>query len=335
MKKWIIIMLVFVAGLVGCQDRSEKEKNLEGKVAELEQQVEDLQQQVAYGGPRSGTEEEESEPVLKLIDPRTSKVVRTVTPLEMGYEMDVSAYESEIEELAKGLARGTGSTPGYDKKMVLDKIGEDGQVIKGNPMVVLKERELVDKVMEASSIGGEIILPIYETKSGYEAQDIPTLDEVKIASYTTYFNSGEAGRSKNIELSAKALNNIIVGTGDTFSFNTMVGRRSEERGYQPAREIINGELVMGIGGGICQTSSTLFNAVDQLPVTMVERHHHSLSVGYVPKGRDATVSYGSLDFQFQNTSGVPFLIKSAYTNGTLTVEAWTSKEYDILLEALQ
>ena len=337
MKKWIIIMLVFVVGLVGCQDRAEKEKNLEEKIVELEQRVEDLQQQVSYEGPQPDAEEkgQESESVLKLIDPRTSKVVKTITPIVMGYEMDFNAYESEIEELAKDLARGTGSTPGYDKKMVLDKIGEDGQVIKGSPMVVLKESELVAKVMEASDIGGEIILPIYETKSGYEEQDIPTLDEVKIATYTTYFNSGEAGRSKNIELSAKTLNNMIVGSGDIFSFNTMVGRRSEERGYQPAREIINGELVMGIGGGICQTSSTLFNAVDQLPVTMVERHHHSLNVGYVPKGRDATVAYGSLDFQFQNTSGIPFLIKTAYTNGALTVEAWTSKEYDILLEALQ
>ena len=335
MKKWIIIMLMFVVALVGCQDRTEKEKSLEVKVAELEQKVQELQQ-VAYEGSQPGTgEEEDSEPILKLIDPRTSKVVRTVTPFVMGYEMDVDAYESEIKALAKELARGTSSTPGYDQKMVLDKIGEDGQLIKGSPMVVLKESELVEKVMEASDTGGEIILPIYETKSGYESQDIPVLDEVKIASYTTYFNSSEAGRSKNIELSAKALNNIIVGSGDIFSFNTMVGRRSEERGYQPAREIINGELVMGIGGGICQTSSTLFNALDQLPVTMVERHHHSLSVGYVPKGRDATVSYGALDFRFQNTSGVPFLIKSAYRNGALTVEAWTSREYDILLETLQ
>ncbi len=337
MKKWIIILLFVVAGLAGCQGKSEKERDLEEKVTELNQQLEKLQQEVSYEKPPAGTngEAQEKEPTIRLIDPVTSNVVRTFAPMEWGYEMDINAYVEEIEELAKELARGTESAPGYDQKMMLDRIGENGQIIKGSPMIILKEDELVEKLIAASETGGDILLPIYETKSGYEEQEAPSFNEVKIATFTTYFNANEKGRNKNIELSAKSLNNVIVGNGDYFSFNTVVGRRSEERGYQPAREIINGELVMGIGGGICQTSSTLFNAVDQLPVTMVERHHHSLDVGYVPKGRDATVSYGSLDFRFQNTSGVPFLIKTVYYDGVLTMEAWTSKEYEILLEALQ
>lgn len=333
MKKLIIIMVFLTVGLAGCQGKSDKERQLEEQIKELEQQLEESQQQVSYEESPADTSEEE--PVLKLIDPITSKVVRTFSPIELGYEMDINAYIKEIEELAKELARGTDSVPGYDKKMVLDRIDENGQLMKGSPMVILKEDELVEKMIAASETGGEILLPLYETESGYEEQDIAVLDEVKIASFTTYFNANEKGRNKNIELSAKSLNNIIVGSGDHFSFNTMVGRRSEERGYQPAKEIINGELVMGIGGGICQTSSTLFNAVDKLPITIVERHHHSLDIGYVPKGRDATVSYGSLDFRFQNTSGVPFILKTVYFDGVLTVEAWSSKEYEILLEALQ
>lgn len=333
MKKLIIIMVFLTVVLAGCQGKSDKERQLEEQIKELEQQLEESQQQVSYEESPADTGEEE--PVLKLIDPITSKVVRTFSPIELGYEMDINAYIKEIEELAKELARGTDSVPGYDKKMVLDRIDENGQLMKGSPMVILKEDELVEKMIAASDTGGEIILPLYETESGYEEQDIAVLDEVKIASFTTYFNANEKGRNKNIELSAKSLNNVIVGSGDHFSFNTMVGRRSEERGYQPAKEIINGELVMGIGGGICQTSSTLFNAVDKLPITIVERHHHSLDIGYVPKGRDATVSYGSLDFRFQNTSGVPFILKTVYFDGVLTVEAWTSQEYEILLEALQ
>ncbi len=333
MKKLIIIMVFLTVGLAGCQGKSDKERQLEEQIKELEQQLEESQQQVSYEASSADTSEEE--PVLKLIDPITSKVVRTFSPIELGYEMDINAYIKEIEKLAEELARGTDSVPGYDKKMVLDRIDENGQLMKGSPMVILKEDELVEKMIAASDTGGEILLPLYETESGYEEQDIAVLDEVKIASFTTYFNANEKGRNKNIELSAKSLNNVIVGSGDHFSFNTMVGRRSEERGYQPAKEIINGELVMGIGGGICQTSSTLFNAVDKLPITIVERHHHSLDIGYVPKGRDATVSYGSLDFRFQNTSGVPFLLKTVYFDGVLTVEAWTSQEYEILLEALQ
>lgn len=89
---------------------------------------------------------------------------------------------------------------------------------------------------------------------------------------------------------------------------------------------------MGIGGGICQTSSTLFNAVDQLGIRITERHHHSLNIGYVPTGRDATVSYGSLDFKFQNTSGAPFLIKTYYSKGSLTIAITTSHQYKDLLK---
>lgn len=89
---------------------------------------------------------------------------------------------------------------------------------------------------------------------------------------------------------------------------------------------------MGIGGGICQTSSTLFNAVDQVPIKFVERHHHSLDIGYVPKGRDATVSYGGLDFRFQNTSDVPFLIQAIYGKDFLTVEVRTAKKYEEILK---
>ena len=211
--------------------------------------------------------------------------------------------------------------------MILDRIGENGQIIKGNPGMILKESELVHKILEVSKNGGNVFLPVYLLESNYQVEDVPSLNDVIIASFTTYFKSSEIGRSKNIELSANAINNILVGDGDYFSFNTMVGERTEERGYQPAPEIINKELVMGIGGGICQTSSTLFNAVDQLGVRMTERHHHSLNVGYVPTGRDATVSYGSLDFKFQNNSGAPFLIRTFYSQNKLTVEIRTAQQY--------
>ena len=89
---------------------------------------------------------------------------------------------------------------------------------------------------------------------------------------------------------------------------------------------------MGIGGGICQTSSTLFNAIDQVGVNYIEKHHHSLPVGYVPQGRDATVSYGGPDFRFQNTTGAPLLIKTIYAKGKLTVEIRTSAAYKNLIK---
>ncbi|HWL13745.1 MAG TPA: VanW family protein, partial [Ureibacillus sp.] len=125
----------------------------------------------------------------------------------------------------------------------------------------------------------------------------------------------------------KAINNVIVGNNDIFSFNSVVGPRDVAAGYQMAPEIIHGKMVMGIGGGICQTSSTLFNAVDQLNVKIIERHKHSKDVGYVREGRDATVSFGGLDFKFHNSLGIPILVRTYYQRGAVTVQITTSREY--------
>lgn len=307
-------------GLAGCQGKAEKEQ----KVTELEQQIEEIQKPVTY--------EEDTQEVVNIVDPNTLEIIHTFSPQELGFEEDFETYKKKIEQLAKELARGTDTKAGYDQRMVLDRIDEKGQIIKGSPMTLLKESELVEKILAVSGTGGNVEMPLYVTESGYYLEDIPYLEDVVVATYTTYFNTSDVGRNKNIELSAQAINDVIVGSGDQFSFNTVVGPRDEANGYQPAPEIINKKVVMGIGGGICQTSSTLFNAVDQVPIKMVERHHHSLDIGYVPKGRDATVSYGGLDFRFQNTSDVPFLIKAIYGKDFLTVEVRTSERYEEILK---
>ena len=272
---------------------------------------------------------------VNVIEPNTNKVLRTIVPEVLGFGTDDEKYKKEVAEWAKELARGTDSEPGYDQRNIPDRIDENGNIIKGKPTVVLEEAELVESILNASEEGGDIELPIYVTESGYKEEDVATLDEVVVASYTTYFNRGVVGRNKNIELSAKAIDNVILGVGDHFSFNDTVGPSDAEHGYQPAQEIVNKKLVMGIGGGICQTSSTLFNAVDKIGVDYVEWHHHSLSVGYVPKGRDATVSYGGKDFRFLNTTGVPILLNAVYGDGTITVEVRTSKQYaDVMKQSV-
>ncbi|OXS76083.1 hypothetical protein B1B04_03555 [Lysinibacillus sp. KCTC 33748] len=321
-KKWMTTLcIICTIGLVGCQVKSADEKKQEQPIQESERKAEDLKKPVAI-------EQQQTESVVvEIVDPSTKAIIQIISPKEMGYERDKQSYTKQIEQLAKELARGNEKTAGYDKRMILDKLDDQGKLMKGSPLIVLKESELVDRILEASAIGGKVEMPLYITESGYYLEDIPLLENVVVASYTTYFNTYDVGRNKNIELSAKAINNVIVGSGDYFSFNTVVGPRDEANGYQPAPEIINKKVVMGIGGGICQTSSTLFNAVDQIPVKFVERHHHSLDVGYVPKGRDATVSYGGLDFRFHNTSDVPFLIKANYSKNSLTVEVRTAEKF--------
>lgn len=307
--------------LTGCSSQNKDEQLLQERITELEKELEEVKTKA-----EPSKQEEITNPEIILVDPNTKEVVYTFNPNTLGYGSNSDQYTTKIKEIAKNLAQGNGNREGYDQKMVPDRVDVDGQILKGKPRVILKESELVDQILDNSNQGGEIQLPIYTYDSGYNLEDIPSLQEEVIGSYTTYFDPNVEGRSHNIKHSAEAISNIIIGIGDYFSFNTTVGPRTEETGYQPALEIVNHQYVMGIGGGICQTSSTLFNAVDQVGVKYIEKHHHSLSVGYVPKGRDATVSYGTLDFRFQNTLDFPFMIKASTTSNSITIQIWTSKD---------
>lgn len=273
-----------------------------------------------------------AERTITIIDPFTKEIVKKIFPTKYELVTDFSRFKNEVEKWVHQFANGSGNSSGYMKPMILDKIDEHGEIIKGRPLIIVDEEVLVEQIIQHSFSGGKIELPLKYIQSDYSKKDIPYLDEVVLSSYSTHFKAYKTGRSKNIELSALAIDNVIVGNNDIFSFNSVVGPRDVATGYQMAPEIIKGKMVMGIGGGICQTSSTLFNAVDKLDVKIVERHNHSKDVGYVPKGRDATVSFGGLDFKFKNTLGVPFLVKAYYQPGSITIQIKTSKEYEQILK---
>ncbi|WP_199731629.1 VanW family protein [Cohnella endophytica] len=158
-----------------------------------------------------------------------------------------------------------------------------------------------------------------------DSELLSTLKEKMIGQYTTYFNSSNKNRSNNIVLAAKAINNQYVFPGETFSFNRTVGIRSAEKGYTNAKIIVRGEVSEGIGGGICQISSTLYNAVDRAGMEIVQRYSHSRNVPYVPPGRDATVSWYGPDFVFQNKYNVPILIRAVVFGGVVSVQVFSSE----------
>jgi len=148
----------------------------------------------------------------------------------------------------------------------------------------------------------------------------------KIGNYTTHYRESNQERSHNIALATEEIDNAVIFPGETFSFNEVVGERTAEKGYQQAPVIIRGELSEDIGGGICQLSSTLFNAVDMEGVQIVERYTHSKSVPYVPPGRDATISWWGPDFVFKNLYNAPLLIRAKSKNGEMTVSVYTSEQ---------
>jgi vancomycin resistance protein YoaR len=139
-----------------------------------------------------------------------------------------------------------------------------------------------------------------------------------LSTMTTNFfkrNTIELNRSENIRIALSKINGTVIENGKTFSFNQIVGERTIEGGYKDAYTFVNGKLVADTGGGICQVSSTLYNAVLFSDLPVLERGNHSFAVSYVPPGRDAAVFYGSKDFVFKNDTGWPILIKAIILKG--------------------
>lgn len=157
------------------------------------------------------------------------------------------------------------------------------------------------------------------------------LEQVKmtglISSYTTYFDPTLTGRSYNIKLAAQAIDDLLLKPGEEFSFNQTVGPRTVEAGYQMAMIIEGDHFVPGLGGGVCQVSSTLYNAVRLGNLRVIERSHHSLNVTYVPPGQDATVAYPILDFKFKNNSEGYLLIRSLVDNNTVAFSLYGKGKY--------
>ncbi|MCR4707418.1 MAG: VanW family protein [Clostridiales bacterium] len=142
-----------------------------------------------------------------------------------------------------------------------------------------------------------------------------------ISTFTTETTT-DRDRNTNIRISSEALNGRVVQPGDTLSFNSCTGKRTYEKGYREAHAIVGGVLVDDTGGGVCQTSSTLFNAVVRADLAIVKRYAHSWPSIYVPRGEDATVNWPSRDFVFRNTSQYPVFLVAGYENRKVTVEVY-------------
>ncbi|MEK3799276.1 VanW family protein [Peribacillus sp. FSL H8-0477] len=256
-----------------------------------------------------------SDPKLVLVDSRNGKEIQVV-----------KASEIQEEQAANDLVRSLETK--YDQPMIPARLSSDGTLKPGQARIVLEKKPLLEELKNLGAFQREVNVPIIESVPNVTAKTAANVDQTLLASYKTKFNSSVTGRTTNIALSASEIDQIILGPGDRFYYNLIVGERTEARGYQKAMEILNKELVEGIGGGICQTSSTLYNAVDQAGLEIIELNHHSKEVGYVPKDRDATVSYGGKDFKFLNNKDYPVLLKVIVnkTIGTIEVQVRAAQQ---------
>lgn len=184
--------------------------------------------------------------------------------------------------------------------------------IDGTMVIVRK------KVKEQS--WGEVALIVDEIKPAVHRADLEPL-ATSVVDFSTSIKGNTKNRANNVRQALANIDGYVVMPGETFSFNEVVGKRTKENGFLEA-PIINSDkaLVPGMGGGVCQASTTTYNAAIRAGMEIVERHHHSFPVGYIAKGLDATVSWGTQDLKFKNTRETPVYIHTYYENYNVHVQ---------------
>lgn len=228
-------------------------------------------------------------------------------------------YEEDVlQKKIAGLEKKYGQPP----HNALPAFHQDGSVTfsAGKPYLKIEKEKLLSLLQERLSEGksGTVEIPAAEEKFPDMTDDEAKQVNRILAQYTTEFYP-EENRSHNIRISAEAISGCYIKPGDMFSYNQATGSRSKEKGYKEAPVIVNGKLEPGTGGGVCQVSTTLFNAVMLAGLEVTSRSSHFSPVSYVPEGRDATVAEGIIDFCFRNDLKHGVYIYAVYVPGAVTI----------------
>lgn len=232
-----------------------------------------------------------------------------------------------------------------DIEKIHDEIYKEAQdaYITQNPTVVHSEVNGVDFAISNEEIQKilqedkeEYIIPLNITLPSKTVNDLgeDAFPDV-LGTYTTLYDASNENRDNNVNLASEKINGTIIYPGETFSYNQIVGKRTIEAGYKEAGAYAGGKVVQEIGGGICQVSSTLYNAVLYANLEVVERYNHYFETSYVDPGRDATVSWGSLDFQFKNNRDYAIKIEAKARNGVCEITIKGIKQdndYEVVIQ---
>lgn len=224
------------------------------------------------------------------------------------YSSGCFIYLNGADEIAAAICADVG-VPVTEPYARFNAAGQPFDYVEGNDGLSADGRKLLEDI--SRSLNGDFsavtvrLTPVPRTR---------TLEDVKrgtvlLRSFTTYFDGGNLARSSNIALAAAYINGNVIGAGQILSFNQTVGPRTRERGFQTAKIIFDGKFIDGVGGGVCQVSTTLYNAALLGGLTVEEYHPHSLAVGYVPPSRDAMVSGNHFDLKIKNCTSAPVYVR--------------------------
>lgn len=190
-----------------------------------------------------------------------------------------------------------------------DGLEVDISKLKEEIYEMIKEKDIKD-----------IYLPVKVIKPKINTSDVKSINAI-LGQYSTSFND-KSSRGNNIYTSGKSTSDIVIMPNETFSYNTATGPRTWSNGYKSAKVIVGGKYVNGEGGGVCQVSTTIYNAALISNMEIVEVHNHTYPSRYAPKGKDAAVSYGYIDFKFKNPYSHPVYIKNIIKNGAITTKIY-------------
>ncbi len=210
----------------------------------------------------------------------------------------------------------------------LDIQGESISITPDKPGIRLDIDKSLERLTQAANSGTrDIRLVVVTAEPQVKAADLQGIDGV-IAKYSTVYKPWERDRSHNLRVACRAINGTLLRPGEVFSYNKVVGPREKENGFRDALMFVDGQVEPGTGGGVCQVSTTIYNAALLADMKIVRRQHHSRPVVYAPVGRDATVAYPALDLRFRNTSDVPIYIAASVGSRTVDVTIFGTRSAD-------
>lgn len=240
--------------------------------------------------------------------------------LEFTYdENKLAEYEDKLAKMVNTKSENATLKINGGNISVLD--GKDGQEIKKEKMVTLV-REAINTDLESKKV---VEVPVDITKPKITKEMLSKVDGI-IGSFSTSYASSDASRSANVEIATRTVNGTILMPGETFSYNNTLGERTRAKGYRDGAAYIANKVVMVTGGGICQVSTTLYRAALRAGILPTERHNHSMTTSYSGPSGDATVAWGSLDYQFKNPYDFPIYIQGYTSNRHVVFNIYGNKQ---------
>ena len=296
---------------------------------------------------------------LKLVCTGTKAVLPAMTPTQLGVGIDDAKLVAALP--MAGMADSLSGTPdrleipleykpnganlvpvsalvkakiGKPKPAAVRWVGGTVQTTPETTVMSLDAKALPDAVVAALQSDRTVDVPLVAAPKRISDEALAQMTDL-VAEYTTHFPASNRPRCSNIKLASSKLNGTILMPGEKLSFNRTVGERTLRGGFKLAGVYKQGKHDVGVGGGICQVSTTLYNASLFANLRIRQRSNHSLPVAYVPLGRDATVDYGSLDLVVENTTKGPIAVVDTYQPGRLTFRILGKKDPALSVKVVQ